>query len=72
MRKVTLVVSTFLLSLTFAGCGDLTINQPARPAVVIEKKVVEKPVIIEKTTVEKPVIIEKTTVEKPVIVIEKH
>lgn len=72
MLKVTSIVSTILLSLTIAGCGDVTVNQPARPTVVIEEKK-SAPVIIEKkTVVEKPVIIEKTTVEKPVIVIEKH
>ena len=68
--KLTSIASTILLSVTIAGCGDLTVNQPARPTVIIEEKK-SSPVIIEKT-IEKPVIIQKTTVEKPIIVIEKR
>lgn len=78
MRGILVV----LFSVVLTGCGDITVNQPARkviiednrPAPVVIEKTVEKPVIIEKTTVvEKPVIVEKRTiVEKPIIVIEKH
>lgn len=62
MGKVGMIFSTMLFSITLAGCGDVTVNPPARPVVVREK-----PVIVEKTVVEKPVIIEKTVVEKPVV-----
>ncbi len=63
--------STLLFGLTLAGCGDVTVNTPSHPRVIVEEKK-EQPVIVEKTVVEKPVIVEKTTVEKPVIVIDKH
>jgi hypothetical protein len=58
MRNSGIILLTMVFSLTFSGCGDITVNPPSRP-VVIEKKTVETPVIIEKKTVEKPVIIEK-------------
>jgi len=81
MFKMEMLFLTPLLALAITGCGDVTVNQPARRViieekketpVIIEKTTVKEPVVIEKTVVEKPVIIEKTTVEKPVIVIDKH
>lgn len=77
MYKINIAVAMTVLSVSITGCGDITVNQPARRVivekpVVIEKTIVEKPVVIEKTVVEKPVIVEKTTVEKPVILIEKR
>jgi len=81
MQKLEIVLSAMLGAAAISGCGDVTVNQPARRViieekkeapVVIEKTIVEKPVIIEKPVVDKPVVVEKKTVERPVIVIEKR
>jgi len=71
MRKMEIMIWALPVALTLSGCGDLTVNQPAKPSIIIEEKK-DRPLIIEKTTVEKPVIIENKREEKPIITIEKH
>ena len=65
MRKLVCIISALLFSFALSGCGDVTVNQPAR-RVIIEKKE-DAPIVVEKTVVEKPVIVVKKTT-----VIEKH
>ena len=43
MRNLV-IVSITLFGLVLTGCGDVNINQPAKPTVIIEKNTVESPV----------------------------